>query len=250
MPDKLVEDRSKDPDSPSFADVARTIVNGEPPKWLAVGLEYFSEGIRTAAEWKPGEREQYENRLREMANATDNLLKYLPAFFELPFGIQPPKDVTTTLAALPGVRQELRGLLWRQQGGRKPSIAREICAAVIVEAWRLIHDDDELKSDTDDPTPTSDPTPPPPVIHLALGQAMTNQGRTLAAPGPGWRPSVGPRSERVQQACNQYWLACGCKEIGETGDIENWRRPLERALRSDRWWIEAALVLFVAQNPP
>jgi hypothetical protein len=233
----------KSNEGPSFADVARTIVNGEPPKWLAVGLEYFSEGIRTAAEWKPGEREQYENRLREMANATDTLLKYLPAFFELPFGIQPPKDVTTTLAALPGVRRELRGLLWRGQGGRKPLIAREICAAVVVEAWRLIHDDDELKSDTDDPTPTSDPTPPPPVIHLALGQAMINQGRSQAAQMP-W---VGPRSGRVQQACNEYWLACGCKEIGETGDIENWRRPLERALRSDHSWIRSRLL--AVQNP-
>jgi hypothetical protein len=163
----------------------------------------------------------------------------------------PSVGITTALEALPGVVRELKQAQAPQLGsGRKPMIAREICASVVIEAWRLIHDDDELKSDTDDPTPTSDPTPPPPVIHLALGQAMTNQGRTLAAPGPGWRPSVGPRSERVQQACNQYWLACGCKEIGETGDIENWRRPLERALRSDRWWIEAALVLFVAQNPP
>ena len=148
-----------------------------------------------------------------------------------------------TLAALPGVRRELRGLLWRGQGGRKPLIAREICAAVVVEAWRLIHDDDELKSDTDDPTPTSDPTPPPPVIHLALGQAMINQGRSQAAQMP-W---VGPRSGRVQQACNEYWLACGGKEIGETGDIENWRRPLERALRSDHSWIRSRLL--AVQNP-
>jgi hypothetical protein len=215
-----------------FEGVARLIIV-PPPKWLAQGLEYFSEGIRTGAEWKPGEREQYENRMKEMAEATDTLLKYLPAFYELPFGIQPPIDVMTMQTmqvALLEFRIELKLLMLPQQGGRKPLIAREICAAVIVEAWRLARGDRSMI--LDDPE-TDDPKPPPPVIDLALGQAITRavEGRVL----PAQDLSVGPRSERVQHACNEYWLACGCKEIGETGDIENWRRPLERAIRSDRF---------------
>ena len=54
---------------------------------------------------------------------------------------------------------------------------------------------------------------------------------------------VGPRSEGVQQACNEYWCACGCEEIGSTGDIENWRRPLEYALANNRGeWIRSILI--------
>jgi hypothetical protein len=45
-----------------------------------------------------------------------------------------------------------------------------------------------------------------------------------------WRHCHGtarPRSDYVAEACNAYWRACGCAEIGKEGLIENWRRYLE-----------------------
>ena len=42
-----------------------------------------------------------------------------------------------------------------------------------------------------------------------------------------------PRSQHLQEACNEYWQACGNAEIGATGDLENWRRAAERAAAAD-----------------
>jgi len=43
------------------------------------------------------------------------------------------------------------------------------------------------------------------------------------------RGKAEPHSVALQEACKDYWRACGNKEIGKTDDIENWRRPVERA---------------------
>jgi hypothetical protein len=48
-----------------------------------------------------------------------------------------------------------------------------------------------------------------------------------------------PRSIELGKACNQYWQACG----GEDRDAENWRRDVERALKSDNKWIRRRLGL-------
>jgi hypothetical protein len=37
-----------------------------------------------------------------------------------------------------------------------------------------------------------------------------------------------PRSFRLYEACNEYWIACGGEDRGE--DIENWRRDVERGV--------------------
>ena len=92
------------PEAPSFNDVARTIADAEPPGWLPAGLEHFSEGIGAIAR-NPGGEQQIIERMHE---AVAVLLKYLPAFDHLPFGLEPPEDVTEAMQALPGVMRELK----------------------------------------------------------------------------------------------------------------------------------------------
>jgi hypothetical protein len=56
----------------------------------------------------------------------------------LPYGIEYPEDVAVVLDALPRIKKDL-DRLDQKQIGRRPDAQREICAAVIVEAWKIIH---------------------------------------------------------------------------------------------------------------
>jgi len=55
-----------------------------------------------------------------------------------------------------------------------------------------------------------------------------------------------PRSEKLLQACRDYWRACGGEQIGREDfkgtSYENWRRPVERTLRADYGWVERVLL--------
>jgi hypothetical protein len=51
-----------------------------------------------------------------------------------------------------------------------------------------------------------------------------------------------PCSAKLEEACNAYWRACGGEPIGETEDIENWRRPAEQAVEHHHAWIRDALL--------
>jgi hypothetical protein len=53
---------------------------------------------------------------------------------------------------------------------------------------------------------------------------------------------VEPQSLKLQEACGEYWQACGGKKIGEWDLAENWRRPIERVLAADFSWIEDFMV--------
>jgi hypothetical protein len=172
----------------AFVEVARKIARGEPPIWLLIGLNHFGTP-EDGRELKPGE---FKPVVEQMQQAATTLLRWLPIYQHLPFGIQCPDDVTVVLDALPRIIKDLERLN-RRRTGRNRIITREICAAVVVEAWRMIH-----------------------------GKA-------------------GPRSEGVQEACKEYWRACGGEEIGETDDIENWRRPLELAIAHDHAWVRSVL---------
>jgi len=101
------------------------------------------------------------------------------------------------LYALPLVKKDLDRLA-KKRIGRRPEVQREICAAVAVEAWKLLH-----------------------------GKAK-------------------PRSDEFLEACRDYWRACGGKQIGEWDLLENWRRPVERALATNHLWIKD--VLLAVQN--
>ena len=181
--------------NPKFSDVARIIAKGDPPKWLVLGLTQFSGGI--GVDTSNEDRQRFETLIKRMHEAADTLIKWLPIWGQLPYGIQYPEDVAVVLDALPRIKKDL-DRLDRKQIGRRPDHQREICAAVIVEAWKII------------------------------------RGRAK------------PRSLQLQQACSDYWQACGGKQIGGWDDPENWRRPVERALATDHEWI--SLVLLAVQN--
>jgi hypothetical protein len=174
----------------TFEDVATKIANGNPPPWLLIGLNHFSKFIQLEPKLTSKEDRGIDV---EMLKAAQYLTKWLPVYAYLEeFGFECPNCVDEASNAL----HELIEILEKDinEPRTKGNIQRRICASVVAEAWRLIHDD------------------------------------------------VGPRSEGVQQACNEYWCACGCEEIGATGDIENWRRPLEYALAKDHEWIRSILI--------
>jgi hypothetical protein len=189
------------PAQSDFLAVARTIAKGEPPQWLLIGLNHFSKLIRLKPKIKSKEDREIDQRMLEAAKY---LSKWLPSYlleehgFE-EFGFEIPDCVETVLRELPEVIELLEEDIRDAPTGA--IVQRKICAAVVVESWRMIHGHGE----------------------------------------------VGPRRELVQQACNEYWRACGCEEIGATGDIENWRRPLESALEDDPTWIRS--ILLAIQNP-
>jgi hypothetical protein len=105
-------------------------VERDPPEWLIPALQHFIEGTVVTGDTK--------SVIRDMLSATDTLLKWLPGFQRIPWGIKPPDYVWPILAALPQLKTDLEKLSVRRKG-RPPNIGREVCAAVIVEAWKLVH---------------------------------------------------------------------------------------------------------------
>jgi hypothetical protein len=176
-----------------LASVAR-LISDPPPEWLVEGLEHFSSDL--GREQTPDKRRQYDELLKEAHDATETLIKLLPFFHHLPWGVQCPDEVTVALGVLPRIKELLRRYAEMERKGRPRSAQRDICAAVIVEAWKIIH------------------------------------GR------------YEPRSGKLQEACNEYWRACGGEPIGETEDIDNWRRPAERAATGEQEWIRKVLMAY------
>lgn len=189
MKTKILLSRNPNPLLPGIASI---IAKGEPPAWLIHALEHFSDHLGTVGTGTPEEHKRLENVLERMNDAVGVLLKWLPIFEHLPFDIQCPDDVAVALDALPGVKKDLDRLINKVRS--RTIVGHEICAAVIVEAWKLLH-----------------------------GKAE-------------------PRSLQLQQACKEYWLACGGEPRGETDDLENWCRPIERALATDHSWVRSVLV--------
>jgi hypothetical protein len=183
--------------NPQFAGVACLIAKGEPPEWLILGLEHFSAGIVAASQTTPAEHKQLKLVAERMCDAADTLLRYLPAFKHLPYGIQCPDDVRVVLDALPRIRADFDRVN-RSRPGRRPNGSQNMCAAVVVEAWKMIH-----------------------------GKAET-------------------RSDQLYLSCKEYWVACGCEERGETDDLTNWRRNVEKAIAVDNEWVRS--VLTTVQN--
>ena len=127
---------------PVFVEVGRRIAKGEPPLWLLIGLTHFSGSIGSDAS---DLRERFKNIVEQMHDAAGVLLKWLPIYQQPGYGLQCPDDVTVVLDALPRIKKDLERLN-RQGLGRPPNVRREICAAVVVEAWRLIRGKAEPRS--------------------------------------------------------------------------------------------------------
>ena len=178
----------RDPD-PKFAGVARSIAQGDAPKWLVVGLTYFSPGI--GSDDTPDV--DINTVVEQMQGATDTLTKCLPIFGGGAFGLPCPEEVAIALHVLPRIKEDLDQLAVKRMG-RPPNAERDMCAAVVATAWKLLHG------------------------------------------------KVEPQSLRLQEACGEYWQACGGKQIGEWDLAENWRRPIERAATADYSWVEDFLV--------
>jgi hypothetical protein len=54
------------------------------------------------------------------------------------FNVQCPEAVKMVLSGLPGLKAELERRNQRRIGG-KPDAQRQMCAAIIIEAWHLVH---------------------------------------------------------------------------------------------------------------
>jgi hypothetical protein len=118
--------------------VAETIAN-PPPTWLIAGLEHFSyfvSGDPITSE----EQKDVAPIIAKMHDAAAYLTKFLPMYSRMPLGLL-SDDVAVALKVLPRIRDDLaRNVnMPARAGGQKPNVPRKVCAAVIVEAWRIIH---------------------------------------------------------------------------------------------------------------
>jgi hypothetical protein len=59
---------------------------------------------------------------------------------------------------------------------------------------------------------------------------------------------AGARTDQLYLACREYWAACGCAERGETDDLTNWRRNVEKIVAEDNFLVRS--VLTAVQNQP
>jgi hypothetical protein len=123
-----------------FYDVARIVAKGNPPEWLPIALEHFSPGIGE-------DLGDYNWLIKKTVDAVDHLLRYLPALEHLGLGLAGErKDVRAVLALLPEIKKDFeRGM--RKGTGRKPDLERINCAAVMIEAWKLLHGNAEPHSE-------------------------------------------------------------------------------------------------------
>lgn len=125
----------------TFADVARAIAKGKSPPWLLIGLNHFSKFIRLEPELTSEEYREIDERMLE---AAQYLTKWLPIYYDLEkeFGFECPDCVDNASNALHELTEILEKDIneARTGAGRKANIQRRICASVVIEAWRLIHD--------------------------------------------------------------------------------------------------------------
>ena len=133
----------RQPAQQHFAGVAHLIAKGSPPAWLVPGLEFFS-GFVGADPSSSDDHKQGRKIFEHMHDAADLLIKRLPLFKHLPMGARSP-DVELALDVLPRVRELLARAMKPSPrgGGPHPNVPRKTCAAVVVEAWRLVHGEPE-----------------------------------------------------------------------------------------------------------
>ena len=123
-----------------FEGVARSIADPA-PEWLPIALAHFGQ-------WIGGDTSDVRlfDILDQLQRATKILERCLPAFTHMAFNVKCPEAVKMVLSGLPGLKAELERINHRRIG-RKPNAQRQMCAAVIFEAWRIIHGKVEHRSD-------------------------------------------------------------------------------------------------------
>jgi hypothetical protein len=83
------------------------------------------------------------------ARCSRQLITWLPAFMHMPTVIKPPDEVHVALEVLPKIKEYLARAMNQppRKGGPKPNVERQLCAAIVVEAWTLIHGKAQPRSD-------------------------------------------------------------------------------------------------------
>jgi hypothetical protein len=119
---------------PTFEDVARAIAQDDPPEWLVPALDFFSGYIGSERMTKK-DHDWVWKHSEQMRWAADALIKDLQRIFK---GLS-SSDVTTAIKVLTKVRNFYRERP-RTGGGHILYGQRLTCAAVVVEAWKLLHD--------------------------------------------------------------------------------------------------------------
>lgn len=125
----------REPDH-KFDGIARSIAQGDPPKWLVAGLTHFSNGIGS----DDTSDIDFNTIIERMQRATDTLITWLPIFGSGTFGLPCPDEVLLVLGALPEIKKDLNRLAKaNKRKGRKLDAQRDVCAAVVARTWKIIH---------------------------------------------------------------------------------------------------------------
>jgi hypothetical protein len=139
-------DGGKDDPPRPFVATARLIADGSAPEWLRLSLAHFSELI--AEEPIPSdERARLMQMISRMHGAVDYLIKWLPSFYHTAL-LDFPDDVAVSLQALARIKRALAKAVNTpsRPGELRPNVQRKTCAAVVVEAWRIVHGEPEPES--------------------------------------------------------------------------------------------------------
>jgi hypothetical protein len=123
--------------NPAFVTVAAMVAKGPAPGWLILGLEHFSFGI-AADDFTKEDHKKLVEVLEQMERACDTLIHGLPIYRHIGFGVQCPDEVSIALEVLPMIKADLPNT--GRKIGRRPDTGQGVCAAVIVEAWKLCRD--------------------------------------------------------------------------------------------------------------
>ena len=127
---------------PTFETVAKLIAKDPAPEWLEPALDHFSGFIGGDLP----DRKHFQEVLARMSDATDYLTKWLPPFTRLPLPFRCPDEVAVALAVLPKIKKHLAHATLPKRRGQPPNIGRKACAAVVVEAWRIVRGKPEPES--------------------------------------------------------------------------------------------------------
>src|SRR5262249_47193594 len=135
MNDALARITFKPQYNTGFIEMARRISKADPPLWLLVALTHFSADIGNDT----SEHRQFREEIAgKMSDAATVLLRWLPIYAVGAYGVQCPDDVKVVLALLPRIKAQLDQFSKPHIGRPKRPVRRDICAAVVVEASRLL----------------------------------------------------------------------------------------------------------------
>jgi hypothetical protein len=129
-----------------MAVVAHTIAMGDPPEWLVLALANFQDFVAGEV---TEEAKGFAQITEQMHDAAGKLITWLPAFLAMPSVIKPPDEVRVALEVLPKIKAYLARAMSQppRKGGPRPNVERRVCAAIVVEAWTLIHGKAQPRSD-------------------------------------------------------------------------------------------------------